>query len=546
LTAAHCLEPLQPETASLSVHFPPMNDDDKIILPAVSWKIHPEYNQTNFQNDLGLVFLEGSDITTRTNDNILPAVSGDFGEEESVVRMVGIGKTSPPSLNNNNQPGRRNSWEQYQEVDLPIQATSFCSQRYNSIDLNDEYQFCAGGNDRTACNGDSGGPALIEEDGEFRLVGIASFGSDSCHPGIPIVFTRLGPYLEWISTSICIHYTSKDIQTTTAYAKTEQDDILKWCKGMVQQQNQQVDEGDSVSSLASSQAKRRHQYSLFGTIGGGEGAINSNNLIIDGPPQRDSSNSRINNELASSLQINTAIEEEESNQNYNWYGCFGGSTRVQLQNRNWISMRDLKVGDIVHVDGKGKYEPVYSFGHWAPNASTTTMMIQITTASIEQNKNNSLILTPDHMLFVMDDLSWSSSSSSPVAAGNLHVGDYLLSSRSTTRQQQQETVVLITKVERIQLQEEEGLYAPFTPSGTIVVNPKSSIVASNYIDLWYHQKDNSSRSIINPHWVTHTAMLPHRWRCYHYSDCSKERRNVDGISLSLSYAMKFMTFIGLI
>jgi len=601
LTAAHCLDTLKPETTSLSIHFPRDNNDDNnddnnnLIppVPAVTWKIHPEYNKTNFRNDLGLVFLKHA-VPVNNTANISPAVLGGFvrregdGHDQLLIRTVGIGQMQIPvpedKTDNNNAESlsspQTNSWRQYQEVDLPLKSTPFCGQRY-SIELSDEYQFCAGEDHQAACNGDSGGPALIpmdnvvDKDTAFLQVGIVSFGSDSCHSE-PTVFTRVSPYLEWISISVCTYHTSKIIETAASPKNDETNHIINWCQNMDEQQQQQQEQ----YSLSSSAGVGKRQYSLFGTIGGGEGGVNSQVLSgYDVPPQRNRNSNTRNEEIVLHQQMNTVLPDNSNLHS----GCFGGSTQVQLSSNDghWSSMRDLKVGDMVHV-GEGRYEPIYSFGHFAPNISATMMQITVTTHNNTTNimsgvnsnsKRNKLLLTPNHMLFIIvnsSSLLSSSPSISAVAAGNLNVGDYLSSyipNNYNNHTQDNEAMITVTKVEHIQSPQEEGLYAPFTPSGTIVVN--GGIMASNYIDLWYYHHHNNKKSslmipsqlrqkvknnsLINPHWLAHMALLPHRWRCYYYHYfyhhehyCSREERTADGISLSLSYAMKFMNYIGVI
>uniref|UniRef100_A0A8D2MY20 Peptidase S1 domain-containing protein n=2 Tax=Zonotrichia albicollis TaxID=44394 RepID=A0A8D2MY20_ZONAL len=62
---------------------------------------------------------------------------------------------------------------------------------------------CAGGGDvKSACNGDSGGPLNCQrEDGIWEVEGIASFvSSRGCNTyKKPTVFTRVSAYIDWIN-----------------------------------------------------------------------------------------------------------------------------------------------------------------------------------------------------------------------------------------------------------------------------------------------------------------------------------------------------------
>ncbi|NXU25456.1 CTRA protein, partial [Thalassarche chlororhynchos] len=46
--------------------------------------------------------------------------------------------------------------------------------------------------------GDSRWPLIHVIDGHYKLVGIASWGSDKCHPESPTVYTRVSAYRHWI------------------------------------------------------------------------------------------------------------------------------------------------------------------------------------------------------------------------------------------------------------------------------------------------------------------------------------------------------------
>ncbi|XP_024588932.1 chymotrypsinogen B-like [Neophocaena asiaeorientalis asiaeorientalis] len=48
--------------------------------------------------------------------------------------------------------------------------------------------------------GDSGGPLQCAQDGQYKLIGIVSWGSSNCHPAAPTVFTRISAYRDWITS----------------------------------------------------------------------------------------------------------------------------------------------------------------------------------------------------------------------------------------------------------------------------------------------------------------------------------------------------------
>ncbi|NXW04571.1 CTRB1 protein, partial [Fregetta grallaria] len=50
------------------------------------------------------------------------------------------------------------------------------------------------------CMGDSGWLLFCVIDGHYKLVGIASWGSDKCHPESPTVYATISAYRHWISS----------------------------------------------------------------------------------------------------------------------------------------------------------------------------------------------------------------------------------------------------------------------------------------------------------------------------------------------------------
>ncbi|KAF2881990.1 hypothetical protein ILUMI_24171 [Ignelater luminosus] len=91
------------------------------------------------------------------------------------------------------------------KVELPVKSNQDCATFYRQRDIQVAgSQICAGGErGKNACNGDSGGPLMYrdrkEEEENWVTVGIVSFGLEKCAgQNVPVVFTRVTEYLEWI------------------------------------------------------------------------------------------------------------------------------------------------------------------------------------------------------------------------------------------------------------------------------------------------------------------------------------------------------------
>lgn len=89
----------------------------------------------------------------------------------------------------------------------PIKNCKAMYSQYN-ISLASDIQVCAGGlRGIDTCRGDSGGPLIgldtsIPEFTNYYLAGVISFGSNPCGLEWPGVYTKVGPYVDWIERNI--------------------------------------------------------------------------------------------------------------------------------------------------------------------------------------------------------------------------------------------------------------------------------------------------------------------------------------------------------
>lgn len=185
--------------------------------------------------------------------------------------------------------------------------------------------------------------------------------------------------------------------------------------------------------------------------------------------------------------------------------CFSGETTVQEKTRGTIRMKDLKLGDqVLVVDGrhnKPVYEPVYSFGH--RNTEITAEFLRLEPSGLELSEN--------HMVFVRGR--------GAIPAALVKLGDVLEGSFH-------EAAVVVEAIFAVQ---QKGAYAPFTSSGTIVVN---GIKASTYVSFQGSERfvlgSGSSfpwrgwKTPITYQWLARSFEAPHRTLCRFVLDCSSE------------------------
>lgn len=181
--------------------------------------------------------------------------------------------------------------------------------------------------------------------------------------------------------------------------------------------------------------------------------------------------------------------------------CFSGMSMVQVQNKGATQMIDLQVGDLVKVS-ENQYEPVYAFGHYDQESLGEFLVI-----------NNELEVSSDHLVATKD--------CSFVPASSLKVGDFMMAGDGQTEIQ----------VESIAEKTSKGVFAPFTPSGTIVVN---NILASSFVSL--QRGDSSTLKVgdastgLTFHWVAHKFEFPHRLACHYFGSCHDAPYSENGIS----------------
>jgi hypothetical protein len=141
--------------------------------------------------------------------------------------------------------------------------------------------------------------------------------------------------------------------------------------------------------------------------------------------------------------------------------CFSGETHVQVLGKAVTKMKDLQIGDKIYTGDHHGYEPVYGFGHY--DKDKVVEFLEIHTQNGD-NPNSfldpAIQVTRDHLVYANGKYT---------AAKNIRVGDTLLGDDG-----QQRTIQSIHHVIG------RGLYAPLTPSGTLVAN---RIHVSAYISM---------------------------------------------------------------
>ncbi len=161
---------------------------------------HPIYDERNFNFDVALLQLARPSTQppialNRTNDPV-------YREREAagaLSTVVGWGVQAFADFTPLFPDGLR-------QVTLPVVSTSACRDAYGLFTESiTDNMLCTGFNDaeRSACNGDSGGPTMVydEANAQWIQIGVVSWGRGGCAvPEAYSVFARVSFFDEWIST----------------------------------------------------------------------------------------------------------------------------------------------------------------------------------------------------------------------------------------------------------------------------------------------------------------------------------------------------------
>ena len=151
--------------------------------------IHPAYNPTTLDSDLALLELAQ------------PVAGGTMGLYQgpppvgALATVVGWGLTQLDPATG--QPDPDSASNVLREVDVKVVDAATCGQSMAGLTDN---MLCAGWarGGRDSCEGDSGGPLMIQQGGAWRQAGIVSFGEGCAEPGKYGVYTRVGNFATWI------------------------------------------------------------------------------------------------------------------------------------------------------------------------------------------------------------------------------------------------------------------------------------------------------------------------------------------------------------
>lgn len=192
LTAGHCHTP--PRTRANTVALG-ADDQNRLgqaeILAVRRAAVHPVYRQTSLHSDLTVLVLR-RDATTAP----VPIATSDELNTATQTLLVGFGNDD---VNSTRGFGRKRKVE--------VNITSIRRAASDDLDAAEvglgyesDVEFVAGGEGFDSCNGDSGGPAYIMVNGQKKLAGLTSRGTDTatraCGDGG--IYTRVDKHMDFV------------------------------------------------------------------------------------------------------------------------------------------------------------------------------------------------------------------------------------------------------------------------------------------------------------------------------------------------------------
>ena len=187
LSAAHCAEG-RAVYVQVGRHNLDFKEEDYENIPVEAEVVHPNFCPDTMQYDFALFRLEydsSYDTVTVASEDInlyngRPVTVMGWG-----AQWYG-GPNSPVLL----------------EAEVNIIENTWCDSLYQGISEITDDMLCAVREGFDACDGDSGGPLIANEDGRDTLVGVVSWGTycgDAQYPG---VYGRVSKIREWIGQTV--------------------------------------------------------------------------------------------------------------------------------------------------------------------------------------------------------------------------------------------------------------------------------------------------------------------------------------------------------
>jgi secreted trypsin-like serine protease len=198
ITAAHCTDGAEKIVAVVGTNSLKNPDSGRKVFNITRDGIfqHPDYNPNTIGYDVAILRLpERVEFTDKIRPVCLPNrfYSSDTFRQK-LVRVSGWGKPGDesPSIN-----------YQLKNITVAVMSNGHCRHVFRGLVTGN--QICTASKTTVSpCRGDSGGPLVIRQhapNGQpfYMQVGIVSFGGSSCEQGLPVGYSRITAFFDYIS-----------------------------------------------------------------------------------------------------------------------------------------------------------------------------------------------------------------------------------------------------------------------------------------------------------------------------------------------------------
>ena len=209
LTAAHCVDGVSASSIFVTVgEYDLTIDTDGEERDITQVYVHNDYDDSTFQNDIALLRLkqnvETDTLARLTLAQTETAVENGSGSG-SDTKVIGWGTTEAYAPTDYDSVEHEIS-NTLLEATVPLRTDAVCTASYenNKTNYDSSTMLCAGFDEggTDTCQGDSGGPLLYNDNGDWKQVGIVSWGYGCANANSPGVYTRLAVYDDWINNFI--------------------------------------------------------------------------------------------------------------------------------------------------------------------------------------------------------------------------------------------------------------------------------------------------------------------------------------------------------
>ncbi|MGF1546362.1 MAG: trypsin-like serine protease [Thiotrichales bacterium] len=203
LTAAHCLEEFEANELFVAVGGGVLTDQLHTSTRAARLYIHPDYSTSALDNDIGLIRLSAEPPVSAALSAVDAATLDAQIAAAAMATIIGRGTTEALVPQ---QDSTTPTVTELLQVEVPLVSQAVCQTAYANAGLGPTNpvtanMFCAGlaEGGKDSCTGDSGGPLLVQGNGQWVQAGIVSWSLGCAQPEYYGVYTRVPRYAQYIA-----------------------------------------------------------------------------------------------------------------------------------------------------------------------------------------------------------------------------------------------------------------------------------------------------------------------------------------------------------